>query len=148
METSTKDLKRVLGLKELIGVAVGQIIGAGIMSLMGVAIGLTGRSVPISFLLSALVVLVSSIPIILVCGTVRLRGGNYTMTALLSGQKMAGFLMFVTIIANISLLIYAMTANTFDEDVRQVIDAGMNGHVGKPYNPQKLYQVLSHALGA
>ena len=43
--------------------------------------------------------------------------------------------------------IYAMTANTFDEDVRQVKDAGMNGHIGKPYNPQKLHQVLAHVLG-
>ncbi len=43
--------------------------------------------------------------------------------------------------------IYAMTANTFDEDVRQVKAAGMNGHIGKPYNPSVLYQVLSRALG-
>ncbi len=44
--------------------------------------------------------------------------------------------------------IYAMTANTFDEDVRQVRDAGMNGHIGKPYNPPTLYRVLAQALGA
>ena len=45
-----------------------------------------------------------------------------------------------------TVLIYAMTANTFDEDVRQVLDAGMNGHIGKPYHPQTLYQTLSKAL--
>lgn len=42
--------------------------------------------------------------------------------------------------------IYAMTANTFDEDVRQVRDAGMNGHIGKPYNPLMLYKVLAQAF--
>lgn len=42
--------------------------------------------------------------------------------------------------------IYAMTANTFDEDVRRVKDAGMNGHIGKPYNPATLYGVLAKAL--
>ena len=42
--------------------------------------------------------------------------------------------------------IYAMTANTFDEDVRQVKDAGMNGHIGKPYTPDALYRVLAQAL--
>lgn len=38
--------------------------------------------------------------------------------------------------------IYAMTANTFDEDVRQVKEAGMNGHLGKPYVPRELYRIL------
>ena len=42
--------------------------------------------------------------------------------------------------------IYAMTANTFDEDVRQVRDAGMNGHIGKPYKPNDLYKVLEQAI--
>ncbi|MDD4076106.1 MAG: ATP-binding protein [Eubacteriales bacterium] len=44
--------------------------------------------------------------------------------------------------------IYAMTANTFDEDVRQIKNAGMNGHIGKPYNPPALFSVLKEAFGA
>ena len=47
---STKDLKRVLGKKELFAVAVGQIIGAGIFSLLPSAIGLTGKSASLAFL--------------------------------------------------------------------------------------------------
>ena len=43
--------------------------------------------------------------------------------------------------------IYAMTANTFDEDVRQVKEAGMNGHLGKPYLPGELYKLLCDAVG-
>ena len=42
--------------------------------------------------------------------------------------------------------IYAMTANTFDEDVRRVKDSGMNGYVGKPYNPETLYVTLAKAF--
>lgn len=109
MVASTKELKRVLTLKDLMSVAVGQVIGAGIMSLMGVAIGMTGRSVPISFLMAAVAVLIMNIPTIIVCGVVRLRGGNYTMAALLSGKKMAGFLMFATVVGNISLAMYALS---------------------------------------
>ncbi len=109
MAVSTKELKRVLTLKDLMGVAVGQVIGAGIMSLMGVAIALTGRSVPISFLMAAVVVLISSVPTIIVCSVVRLRGGNYTMAALLAGKHLAGFLLVVTVISNISLSMYALS---------------------------------------
>lgn len=109
MGTSTKELKRVLTLKDLMGVGIGQVIGAGIMSLMGVAIALTGRSAPISFLLSALLVLIGSIPTVIISSVVRLRGGNYTMAALLSGKTMAGIIMFVYIITNISMSMYALS---------------------------------------
>ncbi len=87
---STKDLKRVLGFRDLLGVAIGQIIGAGIMSLMGVAIGMTGRSVPIAFLIAAVLSIVTIIPTVVVGGTLRLRGGHYTMSALLAGKQFGG----------------------------------------------------------
>ena len=111
MGTSTKELKRVLTLKDLMGIGIGQVIGAGIMSLMGVAIALTGRSAPISFLLSALLVLIGSIPTVIISSVVRLRGGNYTMAALLSGKTMAGIIMFVYIITNISM--YALSFSDY-----------------------------------
>lgn len=39
---STKELRRELGRFELMGIACGQIIGAGIMALVGIGIGMTG----------------------------------------------------------------------------------------------------------
>lgn len=45
-----------------------------------------------------------------------------------------------------SVPIYAITANTFDEDVRQVMESGMNGHLGKPYTAAELYSALASAL--
>lgn len=42
--------------------------------------------------------------------------------------------------------IYAMTANTFDSDVRQIKEAGMNGHLGKPYVSEELYTILEKAI--
>ena len=87
---TTKDLKRVLGRKELMSLAIGQIIGAGIMALMGTAIGMTGCSVFYAFLLSTVFVVIDSLGSILIGGTVRLRGGDYTKMAALVGKRTAG----------------------------------------------------------
>ena len=38
--------------------------------------------------------------------------------------------------------IIAMTANAFDDDRQKTKDAGMNGHLAKPVDPDQLRQVL------
>ena len=39
--------------------------------------------------------------------------------------------------------IIAMTANAFEEDRKNAFDAGMNGHLAKPIEVQKLIQTLT-----
>lgn len=43
--------------------------------------------------------------------------------------------------------IIAMTANAFDEDMKKSIDSGMNGHLSKPIDIEKLYKVLQEIIG-
>ena len=38
--------------------------------------------------------------------------------------------------------IIAMTANAFDEDVQRSLQAGMNAHLSKPIEPERLYETL------
>ena len=45
-----------------------------------------------------------------------------------------------------ALPIVAMTANAFEDDRKNALHAGMNGHIAKPLDIQKLFQVLSEML--
>ena len=45
-----------------------------------------------------------------------------------------------------ALPIVAMTANAFEDDRKNALDAGMNGHIAKPLDIQKLFRVLSELL--
>ena len=73
--SSTKQLQQCLGFWDLMGASVGQIIGAGIMTLLGAAIAMTGRSVPVAFLIAAVITICQYAPLVFIAGTVRLRGG-------------------------------------------------------------------------
>ncbi len=42
--------------------------------------------------------------------------------------------------------IIAMTANAFDEDRREALQSGMNGHISKPINIERLFRTLDQIL--
>ena len=55
---SIAQLKRSLGFWDVFFIAVGQIIGAGVIALTGIAIGMTGPGVVLAYLASAVLVIV------------------------------------------------------------------------------------------
>ena len=47
---------------------------------------------------------------------------------------------------HIYIPIIAMTANAFEEDKRNAIAVGMNGHIAKPIQVDKLLSILSEVI--
>ncbi|MCL2159697.1 MAG: response regulator, partial [Oscillospiraceae bacterium] len=46
----------------------------------------------------------------------------------------------------VTIPIVAMTANVFREDIEKCLEIGMNGHIGKPINFDKLIEILAQYL--
>gem|GEM_PF-70105 len=104
----TQGLKRTLTFTDLMGIAVGQIIGAGVMVMTISALQMTGRSVNIAFVIAACFTVVSAIPTVFLTSVVRLRGGTYTQAAVFVGPQFAGFYMVTYIFSNMSIALYAL----------------------------------------
>lgn len=45
-----------------------------------------------------------------------------------------------------SIPIFAMTANAFEEDKREALNCGMNGHLAKPIDVEKLFNLIKKVL--
>lgn len=71
--------KRGLRLPEIYCLGLGQVIGAGIITLVGPAIALTGYSAWLGYFLAIILGFISILPVVFVTGTVRLTGGFYSL---------------------------------------------------------------------
>ena len=47
---------------------------------------------------------------------------------------------------SLSVPILAMTADASSDDVQKCLDAGMNGHIAKPIDPELLFKELSETI--
>ena len=45
-----------------------------------------------------------------------------------------------------SIPIIALTANAFDEDVQRSLQAGLNAHLSKPVEPERLFETLERLI--
>lgn len=106
---ATGELKRNLGRMDLVSVAVGQIIGAGIMAMTGTAIGMTGRSVNLAFVIAGILCVLTAIPQIMVGGTARFKGGQYTQVAAFGGQRLAGIFTLINVFTGLGIAMYVIS---------------------------------------
>lgn len=80
-----------LNFSDCMGLAIGQIIGSGVMVLTGIVIGLTGHGAPYAYILGALLAIATCIPFIILTSTIPASGAGYTYIKRLMGDK-AGFM--------------------------------------------------------
>ena len=103
---SQHSLQRVLSFWDVFFIAVGQIIGAGVIALTGIAIGMTGPSVIFAYLLSAVLVLIVTILIMMAGSVLPAVGAYYAWCSRLSGGWIGSIVLSLILLASVSLSLY------------------------------------------
>lgn len=103
----------ILGRGDLVAMAIGNVIGGGIMSLLGIAIGLTGKSIVIALIVCSVMVLLSSLPQIFSAATIKMNGGFYTQASLFGGKWFGGVYSVVFISYFFSASLYALAFGSY-----------------------------------
>lgn len=98
---------------DLFSMAIGQIIGVGIMTMTGIAIGFTGRSVNIAYVMAGVLTIIGAIPQIFIGGTANFLGGQYSQIAVLGNKKLAGIFIYIQIAMTLALSMYALSFSEY-----------------------------------
>ncbi len=112
-ENKQGELKKVLGLGDLMGIGIGQIIGSGIMSLTGICIAMTGAGTPLAFLIAAALVICPNIVLAVLGSAVPATGGMYTYVRDYIGRKTGFFYLALLVAGQLVLAMFAITFATY-----------------------------------
>ena len=108
-ERQESKLIRNIGFWPLMGIAYGQIIGAGIMTQTGIAIGMTGTGVVLAYIISAVCTTFQNFPTAILGATVPVSGGEYRYISRLRGKKW-GFVYLATyVVSKLTIALYALS---------------------------------------
>ncbi|CAB1240375.1 MAG: APC family permease [Oscillospiraceae bacterium] len=106
-----------LGRTELYALAVGQVIGAGVITLIVPAIKMTGYSAWLAYLIAIVMGFIMVLPYVFVSSALRLGGGNYSMLCELAGPTTSGIFAFSYLTQCLSLSLFGTAAAAYLGDV-------------------------------
>lgn len=112
-----------LGTKELYALAVGQVIGAGVITLIVPAIKMTGYSAWLAYFTAILMGFIMVLPTFFVSSTLRLGGGNYSMLCDLAGPKVAGIFAYAYLTQCLSLSLFGTSAAAYLGDIFPILSS-------------------------
>lgn len=99
--------KKMLSFTDCMSMAIGQIIGSGIMVLTGIVIGLTGHGTVLAFILGAVVALCNAFPFLVLHSSIPAKGAAYTYANRLLGDKMGFFYLGMFVLSQILIATFA-----------------------------------------
>lgn len=111
----SRNLKRSVTLPQALGFTFHQVVGGGVVALMGVAIAMTGAGTPAAFLIAAAAVILYSLPIASLASALPVLGRRYAYAAKLFSPS-AGFAsMWCAVLVTVQLSLMALAGAQYAE---------------------------------
>lgn len=112
-DTSTTNPQGTLDKWTLLAMGVGLTIGAGVFSLVGYGIGMTGDSVWLAFALAVLLGFFYNAPMLFASGALVMDGGPYALISTILGKKYAGMYVVSFFLYFPTVAIYALALGVY-----------------------------------
>lgn len=101
-------LNKTLSLWDVFAIALGQVIGSGVLVLIGIGIGFTAYAVPFAIILSAIFSIIKQLPIVFMGSAMPATGGLYVYCKRVLGPKIGFFFLALLLITHILVALFAL----------------------------------------
>lgn len=115
------NLKRAITLPQAIGVSFHQIVGGGVIALMGTAIAMTGGGAPLAFVIAAVAVVIYSLPLAALGSAMPVTGGRYTYAARLFSPTWGFATMWFSVLVTVQLSLMALAGAQYLHELAPAI---------------------------
>lgn len=105
--------EKKMSLIDLVFMGMGGCIGAGIFSMLGVGIGLTGRSVAVAFLIAMAFKMSQQVRMVIMSSMFSLSGGMYSQQALILNPLLTGVTALVTLVSAFSFSVFGISLASY-----------------------------------
>lgn len=116
-----------LGTTQLYLIAMGTVIGSGLITLIGPSIAMTGYSVWLAFIVAIILGFLTMVPKLIVSSTLRVAGGDYSLCSDLASPMAAGIISYVYLIRAMALGQYAIALRSYLGDMFPALDTVWTG---------------------
>jgi amino acid transporter len=105
-DTVIQSTEGSLGFVELWAIGIGQVIGAGVITLIGPAIGFTGKSVWLAYFIAVILGAITLLPLTIFSSVTKFSGGDYSIISMLGSEKLGGMYIVGFIMQTLSMSLF------------------------------------------
>ena len=102
------ELRKTLGFWDVFSIALGQVIGSGIMVLIGIGIEFTAYAIPFAFVLSACLSVIKQLPVAFMGSAMPATGGLYVYCKRVLGPRIGFFYLAILLVTHILIALFAL----------------------------------------